>query len=689
MDFTLDDTQQCGRRSGRDRAAAATPTTRAPSRRWPSDAGYDETLWKAMAQAGLLSLAVPTALGGDGLGAVEVAAVLTEVGRQTLPLPALATLALGVLPSSRSAARAAAVLRRRSATARCSPRRCSRWRLRDGASDRTGQRRAATPRRRSAFSSRPTTASPLVAPDADGRHADPHDDLDRRTRVHRRVRRRSRRRRCWPATPAVLDRLRRRRRVRGRRRRDRRRARPDRDAPARRASSSAVRSRRSRPWRQEIGDVYITARTVHLASAALNWELANGPRRRRRHRDRRVLAGRRAAGRAADVPSPARRPRRRHHLSAAPLLLAGQGSRPPRRRRRATASIGSERRVHRTDRRSAGRCRTSCARTSPRWSRRTRPRAMLIERHGELYRDVVKRMGRDGWLGVGWPTEFGGRGFGQIEQTIFVNEASRRDIPLPYVTLQTVGPVLQQYGTQEQKDFFLPRILTGDLHFAIGYTEPEAGTDLASLRTSAVRDGDHYIVNGQKVFTTGGHDADYVWLACRTDPQRRSTRASRSSSSTPPTPASRGRRRSPPTARTTPTRPTTRTCGCRCRMLVGEENAGLEADHHPAQPRAGDARPGRPAGRAVRAGARWAEPADRTRRSTSRTCGARWPRRARSTRINELLNWQVASSEDEVDVADASATKVFGSERAQRVVPAARGGRRAPRRPGRRRRPAS
>ncbi|HKC28885.1 MAG TPA: acyl-CoA dehydrogenase FadE29, partial [Jatrophihabitans sp.] len=143
---------------------------------------------------------------------------------------------------------------------------------------------------------------------------------------------------------------------------------------------------------------------------------------------------------------------------------------------------------------------------------------MLVMRHGDLYRDVVKRMGRDGWLGVGWPTEYGGLGFGQLEQQIFVNEAARRDIPLPYVTLQTVGPVLQAHGTPEQKAFFLPRILSGELHFAIGYTEPEAGTDLASLRTTAVRDGDQYVVNGQKVFTTGGHDADYVWLACRTDP---------------------------------------------------------------------------------------------------------------------------------------------------------------------------
>ncbi|HEY7323953.1 MAG TPA: acyl-CoA dehydrogenase family protein [Streptosporangiaceae bacterium] len=144
---------------------------------------------------------------------------------------------------------------------------------------------------------------------------------------------------------------------------------------------------------------------------------------------------------------------------------------------------------------------------------------MLTQRHGLVYREVVRRMGRDGWLGVGWPAEFGGRGLGPVEQQIFVNEAALADVPLPSVTLQTVGPTLMAHGTAEQKDFFLPKILTGELHFAIGYTEPGAGTDLASLTTRAVRDGDHYVVNGQKIFTTGGHDADYVWLACRTDPQ--------------------------------------------------------------------------------------------------------------------------------------------------------------------------
>ncbi|NNH73463.1 acyl-CoA dehydrogenase [Nocardia uniformis] len=142
---------------------------------------------------------------------------------------------------------------------------------------------------------------------------------------------------------------------------------------------------------------------------------------------------------------------------------------------------------------------------------------MLVNRHGDAYRAVVRRMGSDGWLGVGWPKEYGGHGFGPLEQQIFYNEAVRADVPVPLVTLLTVGPALQSFGTDEQKQKFLPGILSGDIHFAIGYSEPEAGTDLAALRTSAVRDANgDWIVNGQKIFTTGAHEADYIWLAVRT-----------------------------------------------------------------------------------------------------------------------------------------------------------------------------
>ncbi|MCZ4500752.1 MAG: acyl-CoA dehydrogenase [Marmoricola sp.] len=145
---------------------------------------------------------------------------------------------------------------------------------------------------------------------------------------------------------------------------------------------------------------------------------------------------------------------------------------------------------------------------------------MMENRHGEAYHRNIKQMGTDGWMGVGWPVEYGGKGLGEIEQQIFANEAARGDIHLPSVTLQTVGPTLQAYGTEKQKDMFLKDILAGDVHFAIGYSEADAGTDLASLRCAAKQDpatGD-WIVNGQKMWTTGGHAADYIWIAVRTDP---------------------------------------------------------------------------------------------------------------------------------------------------------------------------
>ncbi|MCZ7526306.1 MAG: acyl-CoA dehydrogenase family protein [Acidimicrobiia bacterium] len=146
-------------------------------------------------------------------------------------------------------------------------------------------------------------------------------------------------------------------------------------------------------------------------------------------------------------------------------------------------------------------------------------RASLVgESMGPAYREIVRQLGADGWLGIGWPKEYGGQGRGAVEQLVFFDEANRAAVPLPLVTINTVGPTLARFGSEEQKARFLPPILAGELHFAIGYSEPEAGTDLASLRTRAVRDGDEYVVNGQKIFTTGGHDADFVWLACRTDP---------------------------------------------------------------------------------------------------------------------------------------------------------------------------
>jgi 3-oxocholest-4-en-26-oyl-CoA dehydrogenase alpha subunit len=132
---------------------------------------------------------------------------------------------------------------------------------------------------------------------------------------------------------------------------------------------------------------------------------------------------------------------------------------------------------------------------------------------------AVRKMGADGWLGIGWPTEYGGQGRGDVEQMIFFDEAWRAGAPIPFLSINTVGKTIQQYGSEEQKAYFLPRILAGELHTSIGYTEPTAGTDLASLTTSAVKDGDEWVINGQKVFTSLASYADYVWLAARTDPE--------------------------------------------------------------------------------------------------------------------------------------------------------------------------
>lgn len=138
---------------------------------------------------------------------------------------------------------------------------------------------------------------------------------------------------------------------------------------------------------------------------------------------------------------------------------------------------------------------------------------------GPVVREVVKQMGADGWLGIGWPREYGGRGMTPIEQFIFFDESMRAGAPVPMLTVNSVAPTIMQFGSDEQKKFFLPKILKGEIHFAIGYTEPAAGTDLASLQTRAVRDGDFFVINGQKIWTSLATDADYIWLAVRTDPE--------------------------------------------------------------------------------------------------------------------------------------------------------------------------
>jgi 3-oxocholest-4-en-26-oyl-CoA dehydrogenase alpha subunit len=135
-----------------------------------------------------------------------------------------------------------------------------------------------------------------------------------------------------------------------------------------------------------------------------------------------------------------------------------------------------------------------------------------------VYKRVIKQLGTDGWLGIGWPEEWGGQNRSMIDQLVFTDVAADFGVPIPYLTLNTVGPTIMRYGTEEQKEYFLPKILAGDLHFSIGYSEPGSGTDLASLKTRAVREGDEWVVNGQKMWTSLIQYADWIWLACRTDP---------------------------------------------------------------------------------------------------------------------------------------------------------------------------
>ncbi|MFZ2512261.1 MAG: acyl-CoA dehydrogenase family protein [Gordonia sp. (in: high G+C Gram-positive bacteria)] len=291
---------------------------------------------------------------------------------------------------------------------------------------------------------------------------------------------------------------------------------------------------------------------------------------------------------------------------------------------------------------------------------------LRTDRHGRAYRGVIKQLGADDRLGVGWPEAYGGQGFGELEQQIFTNEAVRADVPLPAVTLQTVGPTLQRYGTEEQKEKFLPRILTGDVHFAIGYTEPDAGTDLASLTTRAVREGDDYIVNGQKIFTTGGHDADYIWLAVRTDPEAPKHKGisilivdtTDPGFSWTPIITADGAHHVNATYYSDVRVPAS--------MRVGAEGDGwklitTQLNHERVMLG--------PAGRIGGLADRLREWATTATYDNQPVISQPAVRRVLAQigvyeRLNELLNWQVASA-GEISMADASATKVFATERLQ------------------------
>ncbi len=285
---------------------------------------------------------------------------------------------------------------------------------------------------------------------------------------------------------------------------------------------------------------------------------------------------------------------------------------------------------------------------------------------GGLYRELALRMGRDGWLGIGWPAEYGGQGRSAIEQFIFFDEAQRAGAPVPFLTINTVGPTIMHFGTDEQRRAFLPRILRGEVHFSIGYSEPDAGTDLASLRTSAVFDGDEWVINGSKLWTSLVQDADYVWLAARTDPEAMKHRGI--SIFIVPTSA-RGFRYSP--IRTIGDGSTNATFYEDVRVphsaLVGEVNQGWSLITNQLNlERVALCAPGglQRLFEEVCAWARATRLADGRRVVDQEWARVNLARVHAGLEFLKLINWKVAWSltRGEISPADASATKVFGTE---------------------------
>ena len=282
---------------------------------------------------------------------------------------------------------------------------------------------------------------------------------------------------------------------------------------------------------------------------------------------------------------------------------------------------------------------------------------------GEAYREVVRRLGQDGWLALSWPAEYGGRGAPAIDQLIFMDEAAAAGVPVPFLTINTVGPTIMRFGTGEQKAFYLPRIAAGEVHFAIGYSEPEAGTDLASLRTRAVRDGQDYVINGQKMWTSLIQYADYVWLACRTDPQ--ATRHRGLSILIVPT-SSAGFSWTPVPTMAGPTTSATYYSDVRvpASALVGQENQGwplITSQLNHERVALTSAAPVRTALREV---CEWARATKLA--SGQRVIDAEWvqltlARVQAKTDFLTLVNWRIATQAD-ASPAAASATKVYGTE---------------------------
>jgi len=283
---------------------------------------------------------------------------------------------------------------------------------------------------------------------------------------------------------------------------------------------------------------------------------------------------------------------------------------------------------------------------------------------GQAYRQVIRQLGRDGWLALGWPAEYGGRGGTMLDQLIFSDEAAAARVPVPFLTINTVGPTIMRFGTAEQKAYYLPRIAAGEIHFSIGYSEPEAGTDLASLRTTAVRDGDEYVIDGQKMWTSLIQYADYVWLACRTDPAAERHKGL-SIIIVPVTAA--GFSWTPVRTVAGVTTSATYYSGVRvpASSLVGSENRGWPLITNQLNHERVALTSAAPVLTALADVRDWAASARQP--DGRRVIDAEWVR-LNLARVHakaeflKLMNWRVASAGGVVGPADASVTKVFGTE---------------------------
>src|SRR5271165_377463 len=270
---------------------------------------------------------------------------------------------------------------------------------------------------------------------------------------------------------------------------------------------------------------------------------------------------------------------------------------------------------------------------------------------GNAYRDVVSQMGKDGWLTLNWPKEYGGQDRSPMDSLIFTDEAAIAGAPVPFLTINSVAPTIMAFGTDEQKKFFLPKIAAGDLHFSIGYSEPGAGTDLANLRTTAVRDGDDYVVN--------------VWLAVRTNTEAKKHRGI--SVLIVPTTAE-GFSWTPVHTMAGPDTSATYYQDVRvpAANLVGEENGGWKLVTNQLNHERVALVSAQPIFLALNAVREWAQNTKDT--GGSRLIDSEWvqlnlARVHAKAEVLKLINWELASSDAAApSPADASAAKVFGTE---------------------------